>query len=644
MQKILLLCYCLLVSVNIGYAMHPLAPLTLKEYAEVKTVIIGYKLCPSGIRFVTVSLHEPLKNDIRTWQTTTKLDRKSFVVLYDNGNNKTYEAIVNITTKSVEQWKEIQNVQPMVLFEEYDLVPQIVKSDIRWIDAMKRRGITNIDDIIIDSWAAGAIKIAGMENARLLRAVSYVRGSQTNFYGRPIEGVTTIVNINTKQVVQVTDDTPLPLPESSLELDKKSNQSKRPILQPIEIKQTKKSFTITDDNLVQWQNWKFRYSLSPREGLVLHQVQYVDKGIERNILHRIALSEMVVPYGDTSKNWTWRNAFDVGEYGIGNLTFPMDRQVDMPMNAQFIDAVLTDNNGNPLTRNDVIAVYERDGGLLWKHYEQYSGKNESRRGRELVVTSIATVGNYDYSISYIFRQDGGIDVQAQLTGIMLPKCTVDTTVTTHDQYGGHLVTKRVVAPNHQHFFNFRIDMDVDGTNNTVSEIDAWAPPEGTNENPNGNAIVMDEVTLRHEKEAQRSMNMQKARVWKISNSLVKNKLGASSAYLLLPGSNAVPYITANNIVRKRAGFIDNHLWVTRYKPTELYAAGDYPNQSQGGDGLPMYCSDNEDIENTDLVVWYTMGVTHLPRNEEYPIMNVHKASFSLYPAGFFDINPALDVR
>jgi primary-amine oxidase len=96
-------------------------------------------------------------------------------------------------------------------------------------------------------------------------------------------------------------------------------------------------------------------------------------------------------------------------------------------------------------------------------------------------------------------------------------------------------------------------------------------------------------------------------------------------------------------VRKRAGFLNAHLWATPYKQDERFAAGDYINQSSGGEGLPKWTAANRSIDNQDLVLWYTLGVTHIPRPEEWPVMTCHRAGFKLMPAGFFARNPALDV-
>src|SRR5207248_307444 len=109
-----------------------------------------------------------------------------------------------------------------------------------------------------------------------------------------------------------------------------------------------------------------------------------------------------------------------------------------------------------------------------------------------------------------------------------------------------------------------------------------------------------------------------------------------------PGrKNAVPYAAPSSWIRKRAGFLNSHLWVTPQAQEEINAAGSYINQSSGGDGLPAWTRANRNIQQRDIVLWYTLGITHLPRPEEWPVMSVHRAGFQLVPRGFFTKNPSL---
>jgi len=154
---------------------------------------------------------------------------------------------------------------------------------------------------------------------------------------------------------------------------------------------------------------------------------------------------------------------------------------------------------------------------------------------------------------------------------------------------------------------------------------------------------MRETVFAREADAQRGMDMSAARVWSVANLSSTNSLGQAASFILVPGTNSLPYTPPESPVRKRAQFINHHFWATSYNAAELYSAGDYPNQSKGGDGLPKFVSNNDAIRDQDVVVWYTLGVTHIPRPEEWPVMSVTHAGFKLVPGSFFNRNPSLDV-
>lgn len=208
---------------------------------------------------------------------------------------------------------------------------------------------------------------------------------------------------------------------------------------------------------------------------------------------------------------------------------------------------------------------------------------------------------------------------------------------------GRLVAPNIDAVYHQHFFCFRLDLDVDGAGkNSVMEMNTETAPADA-ANPEHNAFVMKETMFHTEGEAVRLLNLASSRHWKVVNTSVKNALGQSVAYMLVPGENSAPYAAPDSQVRKRTGFMDAHLWVTPYDPNEIYAAGFYANQNRGEDTVAQWVKKNRSIENQDVVLWYTMGIMHIPRPEDWPIMPVHHAGFQLMPVGFFDRNPALDV-
>lgn len=630
-------------------AAHPLDPLSGDEMRAAVRALRARPGFPAEARFAVLALNDPPKREILDYRGGSSFTRQVFAVVYDRKQNKTFETLVNVKDPGkpkVDSWREVPGVQPLVLEEEGDLIEEILRGDERWIALVKKRGL-DPDAVQIDYWAVGTVP-PQYRGRRLLRGLTFFQGDAANFYGQPVEGLDALVDLNSGEVLELTETPkPPPLPDRGQDFDEESVRRSlgklREPPKPLSITQPQGPSFELRGNEVRWQKWRFRYLMHPREGLVLYLVSYDDpQGKPQPVLYRASFSEMAVPYGDPAGNWNWRCAFDVGEYGVGKGAYSIEPKLDAPENAVLLDAVFANDFGRPVVYQDVVGIYERDGGLLWKHRETGGDQqnNESRRGRELVIFTIATVGNYDYSINWIFRQDGAIEVESGLTGIMLAKGVFQESHT-HDA-NGHLVARRVVAPHHQHILNFRLDFDVYGTANSVAEMNTHSMPPGP-ENPAGNGIVMEEKVLPREQDAQRDLSLADARAWRVLNPEKKNLLGYERGYILVPGPNSVAYPLPDSLARKRAGFMNHHVWVTRYRPGELYAGGDYPNQSEGGDGLPRYTAGNEPIENTDLVVWYTMNVTQIPRPEEWPVMPTTRIGFKLLPAGFFEANPALNV-
>jgi primary-amine oxidase len=347
----------------------------------------------------------------------------------------------------------------------------------------------------------------------------------------------------------------------------------------------------------------------------------------------------VIPYGNPAPSGYRLNAFDIGEYGIGPYAHALERGCDCLGLIQYLDVDLCDNRGNPFTIKNAICIHEEDAGLLWKHLDQGTGHAEVRRSRRLVVSFIVTVGNYEYAFYWYFYLDGSIEVEVRLTGIVVTQALPPEGVSAY----GTTVTADLMAPNHQHFFTARLDMMMDGLNNTVYEIHTESPRPGP-ENPYGGAFVSVATPLRTESEAQQNIDPFSARVWRIANPSVRNRLGQPVAYRLVPGGDGVlPFIRETSPVSKRIGFLRKQLWVTPYQPDERFPAGDYPNQHPEGDGLPVWTRQDRPIEDTDLVVWYTFVNHHIARPEDWPVMPAVRVGFTLKPDGFFDRNPSLDV-
>lgn len=620
-------------------ARHPLDPLSAAEIAAAVAILRASGGLGARLRFASITLHEPPKETVLAFRDGDPMTRAAFVVLLDNDTNYVYEAVVSLTEGAVIAWQHIPDVQPQIMYDEFVECEAACKADPALRAALAKRGITDLDCVMVEPWSAGDYGDAGDRGMRLTRALLFVRAApHDNGYARPVAGLVAVVDLNAMRIVRLEDTAVVPLPPQAGNYDAEYIAPMRADVRPVVITQPEGVSFAVDGYAVAWQKWRFRVGFTPREGLVLHTVGYEDGGRLRPILYRAALSEMVVPYGDPHPSHNRKNAFDVGEYGIGLMANALARGCDCVGEVRYFDAYLNDSRGEVVRYPNAICLHEEDAGILWKHYDWRTNRTEVRRARRLVVSFIATVGNYEYGFYWSFGQDGTLAYEVKLTGILHTGALPPGETRPY----GTLVAPQLYAPNHQHFFNVRLDMAVDGERNSVYEVHTVAEPPGP-ENPHGNAFRAVATLLETEGQAQQCVDPLNARYWKIVNPASLNAMGQPVAYKLAPGENTRSFVDADAYVRRRAGFMGSHLWVTPYDPAERYAAGDYPNQHPGGAGLPAYTANDRPVVDTDLVVWYTMGHHHIPRPEDWPVMPVATIGFALKPLGFFDRNPALDV-
>jgi primary-amine oxidase len=628
---------------------NPLQPLDPDEIRRTAQILREQQPLDEQVRFVTVSLHEPDKREVLDHDRNggPAPERAAFVVLYDRRHQRTVEVMVSLTSGDVTSWRIVEDVQPSVMLEEFFSAEEITRADPRWQEAMRKRGVTDFSLAMIDPWAAG-YDIEDPAGRRLLRPLTFVRSREDdNGYARPVEGLVVLLDMDKMEVIDVRDHGVVPLPPKAgnyvpeLMFDDDNQPAftrLRDDLKPLEITQPEgPSFTV-DGHAVSWQNWRLRVGYTPREGLVLHQVGYEDRGRLRPVLYRASLSEMYIPYGDPAPTHRIKNVFDEGEYGVGMLLNPLTHGCDCLGEIFYFDATANDQEGQPVTIPNAICMHEEDYGISWKHTDFRTEKVEVRRSRRLVISCIATVGNYEYGFFWYLYADGSIQYEVKLTGVLSTGALADGSEPRH----GVVVAPGLYGPHHQHFFNVRLDMQVDGERNSVYEVDAAAVPVGP-DNPYGNAWVTKKTLLGQEGEARRLIDPLVARVWYVVNPNEITDLGQPTGYKLMPGDNVLPLQQEGSQAFARAQFAYKHLWVTRFDPRERYAAGDYPNQHGSPGGLLEYQKADRPLENEDLVVWYSFGAHHVVRPEDWPVMPASSIGFTLKPVGFFDGNPALDL-
>ncbi len=632
-------------------ALHPLDPLTAEEISAASSILKRERSLGDNARFVYVTLREPAKTAVLKLKAGETLEREAAILIRERAQRTTYEAVVSLTQEKVVSWREVTGAQPPIMLEEFMAADELVKKDPRWQEAMRKRGVEDLDNVMLDPWSVG---YNGPEDApdkgRFIRPLTWIRvgGPEDNGYARPIEGLVVRFDLDKMEVVDVEDHGVKPIPPKnanySIEALTDPNnfpyfpEGARQDVKPIEVNQPEGASWSVEGHRVNWQKWSFRVGFTPREGLVLHTISYNDKGKERPLIYRASLSEMFIPYGDPAPTHWRKDVFDMGEYGIGVLANSLELGCDCLGLIHYFDGVVNDNDGGALEIKNAICMHEEDYGVLWKHLDFRTNKTEVRRNRRLVVSMIATVGNYEYGYYWYFYPDGTISYEVKMSGVLSNGVYADGE---SPKYGVK-VAPNVYGPNHQHFFCVRLDMNLDGSGNTVYECDSEAVPKGP-ENPHGNAWVVNARPITSEADAARVADPLKARYWKIANPNAKNAMGDPVAYKLEPGPSTLPFFEPDANALQRAQFTTKNLWVTAYDPDEMFPAGRYVNQNPGGDGLPRYQQANRPLENTDVVVWHTFVGHHIPRPEDWPVMPVKMVGFHLVPIGFFDGNPSLDM-
>lgn len=626
---------------------HPLDPLGTEEFIHA-VAIIRDNLDVSGWkwRFASIELEEPSKSQIADFDENGTLpDRRAVVVYFSRETNRTYKARVSLSDDVVLSWMCLPGVQANCTVDEWHEAGTMLCGHPAVVAALARRGVTDIERVLMDVWTYGDVLIPEeFRGRRLAWSDTWVQSEGgANPYAHHLKGFHCIVDLNTMELLEIEEGEPLEWPEVMGEYlpayvpARVFDCSTRTPLQPLEITQPDgPSFTM-HGNKLEWQNWSLRIGFNYREGMTLHTVTYNDNGRIRRIAHRMSFAEMVVPYRDHCADHYRRTAFDIGEWGLGFMTTSLKLGCDCLGEIRYLDAVLHNSRGEPYTITDAICIHEEDNAVLWKHVDHQTGA-EVRRMRRLTVSFHVTVANYEYLVYWRFYQDGNIECEVRATGLM-----VTTHVDDHEEHPhGARVDERTYAPFHQHFLTARLDLDIDGVDNTVYVSETEMVPMGP-DNPYGLSLRQRNTALRTEDEGKQDYCWQSQRAWRVVNNNVTNRLGGHPSYKLVPGAAIPAMFDPNSPIARRAEVIAHTVWVTPNHPDERWPAGEFVNQSGPGLGLPEWTAANRSIENTDLVVWYTFGIHHITRPEDWPIMPADVVSFWLKPVGFFDRNPALDV-
>ena len=563
---------------------HPLDPLTADEIRLAAAIVRRDRGVGEGWRFASIELREPSKADLPAIESGRLDRREAIVVCWNRADGQAYRGVVSLTGDAVSDWEHLPGQQPNMTVDEWHECDAMLRAHPAVIEALARRGITDLSRVLADMWAYGAALVPDRYAGRRIGWCDvWCRGSERgNPYARHLTGLHPIVDLNTMTLLELEDSGP---PGAEPQVMGEYLPDLLPMrlreVAPLHIGQPEGVGFTLDGTLLSWQNWRLRLGFNHREGLVLHQVAFSDGGRLRSVAHRLSFAEMVVPYRDASPDHYRRTAFDIGEWGLGFMTTSLTLGCDCLGEITYLDAVVHDTKGQPVTIPNAICVHEEDSGVLWKHVDERAGA-EVRRARRLVISFHVTVANYEYLVYWRFYQDGAIECEVRATGIMV---TSHTAAPGSRPANGTLVDQGIYAPFHQHFIVARLDLDVDGPGNTVYVTESCPAAPG-DDDPYALGLTVASTPLRTESEGRQDYDWASQRGWKVVNDTVRNAMGTPVGYKLIPAASFPALLDPASPAYQRAKVIGHTLWVTPYRQDERWPCGDFPVQASADTGLP----------------------------------------------------------
>ena len=623
-------------------ASHPLDPLSAAEISAAAAAVKADPRLATAL-LPAIALDEPDKAAVLAWRPGQPVPRRARATAM--AGRSVFEILIDIDAKKILQATERTGVEAPLTVTEQIEGTKLALANPEFQAALTKRGITDLEKVFCAPFAAGYYGIPDHEGKRLLKVGCFdIRKSTNNLFGWPIEQLYALVDLREAKVLGVVDSGIVPVNDDEHNFTEAAVGALRdPVKPTLQSQPAGANFTI-DGHAVSWGNWRFRVRLDGRVGTVIEQASWSDQGRERSVLYSGYLSEMFVPYMDPAYGWYSRTYFDTGEYGAGYLASTLRAGIDCPTTATFLPAVLNTDQGEPFETPNAFCIYERNtGDPAWRHAEIINGTFEGRPGVELVVRMAAQIGNYDYLIDWVFNDAAEIEVRLGATGIdalkgVATQNMADGTAVEDTRYGT-LLAPGLVGVNHDHFFNFRLDLDVDGQGNSLQR-DVYALEMLPADSPRRSVNVYRPDVLADEGGIDTGHTTAKYRV---VNPARTNAVANPVSYELLYANHARLQLATQDWPSQRAGFLAHDLWVTPYAPTERYAGGDYIFASKAPGGLPVWTAQDRPIANQDIVVWANIGMHHEPRAEDMPVMPMIWHSFKLRPHNFFDRNPAIDL-
>ena len=179
------------------------------EIEAAAAVITESDYATPTLKFVMISLAEPAKTAELTFTGGPEVPRQAFVTMYDA--KTIYEAVVDLDARVIDSWTPIPGRFPSYLVEHMTGVEEKVMGDVRWQEALRKRGVTDFSLAMVDPWPAGYY--GGQDhydNSPLIcRPLTFMRAAPSEHgYARPVEGLIVTFDLDKMEVLGIEDHGP----------------------------------------------------------------------------------------------------------------------------------------------------------------------------------------------------------------------------------------------------------------------------------------------------------------------------------------------------------------------------------------------------------------------------------------------------
>lgn len=625
---------------------HPLDALEAEEIIQTTAILRVNGHVDDQTPILSLALEAPAKNEVLAWEPDKDFSRQARAVVRRDRINR--EFIVDLNTNEIASIEEVPGPgQPPIAFDEIFAAIEIAVGNEEMQAGLAKRGITDLDAVFCAPRTGGNFGDTHEQERRVVKVDCFdLQNNPTNVFAAPVEGLFAIVDLESREVLEVTDLGVVPVNQKTYSLSADAQEQIRDA-KPVSINVTDGGNISIDGWDISWQKWRFHLRWDMRAGLILSLVNYADDDNLRSVLYQGNVSEIYVPYQDPTEGWYYRNYMDEGDYGLGTTHSPLLPGVDCPSDAIYMTPVMANTAGGADELTDRVCIFERPtGDGTWRHYDLFTQDLDGRPNVELIVRFVATVGNYDYLFDWVLDNKGQLTYRVGASGLdavkgVTAKSLNDETADADTEFGP-LIAPGLAGIVHDHFFSIRLDVDIDGTENRFVR-DKLIVDSDLGASKRTSIWRTERHVATNDSDAKYRLSYDKPSLWRIENSRENNYLGYATSFALKPAGNARPLVDQDDPAVARAQFVNYHLWVTPYAADEQWAGGRYSNQSLPGQGLPAWTTAERDIENTDIVLWYTLGFHHIPSVEDWPVYNLGWNGVTLRPYNFFDENPAMDL-